>query len=197
MRGRTLIAVFALTVCLVAIYGATQQYEAFMTVAGVPGQIAIRMDRTDWTQVQGMPDPHASQRTEIDGIMGPRAANPLTSRGGSASDRDRGSALIEDIAVVKYIDNASHKLYEDMMSGKHIPEVRIEIVPSAQEQRTRFVIKLTGVVIKQIVEQPAIGRDRPTEAVTFSCKSLEWESRPAAATWRASPPPSTLTPRPP
>jgi type VI protein secretion system component Hcp len=75
--------------------------------------------------------------------------------------------------------------------------VKLEIIPAGGDQRGRLVITLKNVVIAQVVQQPATGRDRATEAVTFTCESLEWESQPAAATWRASPLPHSVTPRPP
>jgi type VI secretion system secreted protein Hcp len=196
MRGTTTITVLTLAVCLVAIDGAAQGSEAFMTIAGIPGQITIRVDRTDWTQIQGMPDPRTPQRFEIDSITGSRAASPLISRGGSAGDRDRGSALIEDFALVKDIDKASPKLHDKVLSGEPIAEVRIEIVPSGPEQRTQFSITMTNVVVTRIVEQPTAGRDRPTEKVTFSCQSLEWETRAAGGYRQAATPYYPITPRP-
>jgi type VI secretion system Hcp family effector len=196
MRGRTMISVLALAVCLVTIDGAAQKSETFMTVAGIPGQITIRVDRTDWTQIQGMPDPRAPRVTDSSNPLTSRASDTLISRGGSAGDRDRGSVQMQDIAIVKDVDKASPKLHEKLMTGEHIAEVRLEITATGREQRTQLSVTMTNVVITRIVEQPAAGRDRPTEAVTFTCQSIEWESRPAGVYRQATPPYYPITPRP-
>ena len=104
---------------------------------------------------------------------------------------------MQDLVIVKELDKASPKLNVACASGKHIPEARLEITSAGGSQRGLLVIKLRNVVIARIVEQPAVGGDRPTEAVTFTCESIEWESQPAATPWRTSPVPHTITPRPP
>jgi hypothetical protein len=195
MRSGILIAVFALAVCTVTIDAVAQQPEAVMTIAGIPGQMIIRVDQTDWSQIQGMPDPRAPQLSTVGSPLTSRAGSPLTSRGG-ASGAGSGRAESQDVSVEKYIDKASPKMALACASGEVIPKVTIEIIPVGQDQRSRFVITMSGVVISQIVEQPATGRDRPFETVTFTCESLIWESQPAAATWRVSTPPYTVTPRP-
>jgi len=94
------------------------------------------------------------------------------------------------------IDKASPKIALACTSGEVIPKVTIEIIPTGRDQRSLFVITMTGVVISQIVEQPALGRDRPTESVTFSYQSLDWEARPAEGYRQATTPHYPITPRP-
>jgi type VI protein secretion system component Hcp len=194
MRTRSTFAVLAIVLCPVAIVAAQPQTEAVMIIPGIPGEISISLDRTDWSQVQGMPDPRAPQRSEID-TLGPRSANPLTSRG-SSSLADRGKATPQDFSVTKNIDKASPKLHVACASGERIPEVRLEIRPVGSQRRDLLMIKMRNVVITRVDEQPAPSGARTTEAVTFRCESLEWESRPAETALRPSTPAYPITPRP-
>jgi len=194
MRTRSTYAVLAIVLCLAAIVAAQPQTEAVMIISGIPGEISISLDGTDWSQVQGMPDPRTPQGSEID-TLGPRSANPLTSRG-SSSLADRGKVTPQDFSVVKDIDKASPKLHVACASGQHMPEVRLEIRPTGGQRRDLLVIKMRNVVITRVDEQPAPSGARATETVSFRCEYLEWESRPAETSWRPSTPAYPITPRP-
>jgi type VI protein secretion system component Hcp len=196
MRVKLTITVLALAVGLGAVVAAAAQPEAVMTIAGIPGQIGIMVDRTDWTQVRGMPDPRTSQSSDTTSIMGARPASPLTSRGGSVGGRDQGRAEMVDFSIEKYVDKSSPTLHDKLASGDHVDEARMEIVTAGRDRGTRLVITMTGVVISRIVEHAATGRDRPTETVTVTCQSLEWESQPTSSLSRVSTPAYSLTPRP-
>ena len=104
---------------------------------------------------------------------------------------------MQDFTCTKYIDKSTPSLGSFFASGEHMDEVMLEIRPAGGVRGDRLVITMRNAVITRITEDPAIGMDRPTEAVTFTCDSLEWESQPAAPAWRASPHPYSLTPRPP
>jgi type VI protein secretion system component Hcp len=196
MRGFATIKVLALAVSLGAVVAVASQPEAVMTIAGIPGQISISVNQTDWSQVQGMPDPRSSEVSGFTGLTGPRANSPLTSRVGSVGGRDQGSTQPQDFSVEKYLDSSSPSLRDKMMSGERMERVTLEIVPAASDQRTGFVITMMGVAISRIVEHPATGREGPTETVTFTCQSLEWESLPSPSLSRVSTPANSLTPRP-
>jgi type VI protein secretion system component Hcp len=194
MRTRSTIAVLAIVSCPAAIVAAQPQTEAVMIISGIAGEISISLDRTDWSQVRGMPDPRTPRPSEID-TLGSRSANPLTSRG-SSPPPDRGKVAIQDFTLTKDVDKASPKLHGACASGKHIPEVRLEIRPGGSQRRDLLVIKMRNVIITRVDEQPAPSGGRATEAVTFRCRSLEWESRPAETAWRPSTPVYPITPRP-
>lgn len=166
-----------------------------MTIDGIPDPIEIRVDLTEWTQIQGMPDPRAPQLSGSGGSLSSRAASPLTSRA-AAPSRDRGSAVVEDLTVTKNVDKASPKMGLFSSSARRMREVTLEIRPVGGSPGDRTVIKMKNAVITRITEQPALRGDHPTEAVTFSCQSIEWETQAASTPWDASPIPYTLTPRP-
>jgi type VI protein secretion system component Hcp len=194
MRARSTIAVLAVVFCPAAIVAAQAQTEAVMIIPGIPGEIPISLERTDWSQIQGMPDPRTPQLSEIDTLRR-RSANPLTSRGSSSSG-DSGRVEVQDISVEKDVDNSSHELLDACASGQRIGEVRLEIRPAGGQRRDLLVIKMRNVVITRVDEQPAPRAARATETVTFRCESLEWESRPAETPWRPSTPAYPITPRP-
>jgi type VI protein secretion system component Hcp len=165
-----------------------------MIIAGIRGEIPISLERTDWSQIKGMPDPRAPRGSQIDSL-GLRSANPLTSRG-SSSRSDSGKVHQQDISVEKNVDNSSHALLDACASGRHMPEVRLEIRPVDSQRRDLLVIKMRNAVITRVDEQPAPSGARATETVTFRCEDLEWENRPAESPWRHSTPAYPITPRP-
>ena len=196
MRSRTMIAVLALAVCLVAIDAAAQQSEAVMTIAGMPGQITIRVDQTDWSQIQGMPDPRTSLAAGTSSLLSSRPGSPLTSRGGASGGRNSGRVQHQDVSITKDIDKASPKIVLECASGTHIRDVTLEIRPTGGDKREYLVIEMTNVVIASVAPQSTTGTDRPTESVTFSFEELKWEYRAVAGVRGATPPPYSFTPRP-
>jgi type VI secretion system secreted protein Hcp len=180
MRTRSKFVVLAIVLCPAAMVAAQTQTQAVMIIAGIPGEIPISLERTDWSQIQGMPDPRTPQRSQID-TLGSRSANPLTSRG-SSSGSDSGKVQVQDISVEKNVDNSSHALLDACASGQRMPEVRLEIRPVGSQRRDLLVIKMRNVVITRVDEQPAPSAARATETVTF---------------WRPSTPAYPITPRPP
>jgi type VI protein secretion system component Hcp len=196
MRVQSTLGILTLAVGLGAGVAAASQPEAVLTIAGIPGQIGIMVDRTDWTQVRGMPDPRSSDDSELTSLTAARPANPLASRGESTGGRNQGRAEMVDFSIEKYVDTSSPNLHDKCASGEHMDEARMEIVTSGPDRGARFVITMTGVVISRIVEHASTGRDRPTETVTFTCQSLEWESQPTSSLSRVSTPPYPQTPGP-
>jgi type VI secretion system Hcp family effector len=197
MRTRSKIALLAILLCSAAIVASQPQSEAVMIIAGIPGEIPISLEGTDWSQFQGMPDPRTPQRSEID-TLGSRSANPLTSRE-SSSSRDSGRAGMQDVSVTKNVDRSSHALLDACASGQRMPEVRLEIRPVGGQRQDLLVIKMRNVVITRVDEQPAqptLRGGRATEAVTLRCESLEWEIQRAETAWRPSTPAYPITPRP-
>jgi type VI protein secretion system component Hcp len=191
-----MIAVLALAVCLVAIEAAAQQPEALMTIAGVPGQITIRVDQTDWSQIQGMPDPRTSLAAGTSSLLSSRPSSPLTSRGGASGGRSSGRVEHQDVSIDKDIDKATPKLALGCATGQHFPEVTLEIRAAGGDKREYLVIEMTNVVISNVAPQSTTGTSRPTERVTFSFEELKWEYRAVGGVQGATPPPYSVTPRP-
>jgi type VI secretion system secreted protein Hcp len=194
MQGRAITAVLALAVCLVAIEAAAQQPEALMTIAGMPGQITIRVDQTDWSQIQGMPDPRTSLAAGTSRLLSSRPGSPLTSRGGASDARNSGRAEYEDFSITKDVDKATPKLMLDCATGEVIPKVTLEVIPARRDKRESLVIEMTNVVIASVAPQSTTGTNRPTESVTFSFEELKWEYRAVGGVRGATPPAYSFTP---
>lgn len=194
MRVRTTVTVFVLALCPVEAGAGSPQPEGVMTISGISGSMTVRVDQTDWAQIEGLPDPRTPELSSLGNPMISRPGSPLTSRGGT-SEGGSGRVGMQDFVIVKDLDKASPKLDNVCASGTHIPEVRLEIT-NAGGRRGLLVIKMRNVVITRVDRQPSIEGNPPTQAVTFTCKSIEWESQPASTPWRVTPVPYTLTPRP-
>lgn len=194
MRIRSMIAFVVIGLGTSSAATPQPQLEAVMTIPGIPGQIRFLADRTDWAQIEGMPDPRDSRGAGVDSLVGSRAGSLLTSRG-APSGADAGHAGIQDVSITKHIDPATPKIGDLCASGNHIRDVVLEIQPAGGAHGECLVITMHDVVISRVSQQPVVGRETPTEVVSFRCQSLEWESRPAAASPRASPA-YPITPRP-
>lgn len=187
--------VVAAALCAAAIVNAQPRLGAVMTLSGVPGTITIQADRTDWSQIEGMSDPGTTRPSGTGSTLSSRSGSLLTSRG-SSSSADRGRVGAQDFTITKEVDSATPKLNDLLASGEHIREVRLELEHAGGSARERVVITMRNAVITRIEEETARGTERPTEAVTFRCDAIEWESQPTTTTWRATPPPLAPTPRP-
>ena len=195
MRIKPMIAVLAAVSSIVATSAAQPQLDAVMTVSGISGHISVRADRTDWTQIRGMPDPRGAHESGSSSLLGSRSGSLLTSRG-SPTGGDRGSVAMQDFSITKNLDDSSPKIHDACSAGTHIGEAVLEVHYAGGAPGDHLMITMRNAVITRVDRQPAVGRDGPTETVTFKCQTIEWEIRPAAATLRSSPLAYTLTPTP-
>ena len=100
MRCTLGIVALALIICPVSVDAGTRQPTAIMTISGVPGQFTVQVDQTDWSQIQGMPDPRAPSVYGPSNPLSSRGSSPLTSRGGG------GGAF----GVARYVESRDHNL---------------------------------------------------------------------------------------
>ncbi len=186
MRSTTVVTALVLVVCPVAIDAGTPQTTAIMKISGMPGQIVLQVDKTDWSQIQGMPDPTAPRTAGSTSPMSARGSGSLASRGGTLGGRG-GGVQMQDIAIVKEVDNASPRLLTACSNGEHFPEATIEFVTAGGNDREYLVIEMENVVIQSVNTQGSGGDDRPTEEVTISYGKASWEYRPIAPAQRFHP----------
>jgi len=195
MRSTLGIVALALTICSGPVDAGTPRPTAVMTISGIPGQITVHVDQTDWSQIQGMPDPRTSLATGTSSLLSSRPGSPLTSRGGTSGARS-GKVAMQDISVTKYIDKTPHKGMDACATGTRIRNVTLEIRPAGGDSREYLVIEMTNVVIASVTPQSTTGTNRPTESVTFSFEELKWEYRTAGGVRGATPPHYLFTPKP-
>jgi hypothetical protein len=194
MRGRNLVFVFA-AVGTLAIDAAAQPTEAFMTIPDIPGRIAIRMELTDWSQIQGMPDPRTPQLSALGNPLLSRTPNRLGAQGGGSGARS-GRVELDDFSITKELDKTSPKIAEACASGKVFPRVTIEIVNAGRSRTEYFSITMANVMVTNSLQSDGGGRDRATESVEFQYESLTWEVRTAGGFRRVVTPDYSITPRP-
>jgi type VI protein secretion system component Hcp len=194
MRCTIGIVALALTICPGLVDAGTRQSTAIMTISGVPGQFTVQVDQTDWSQIQGMPDPRASPVYGPSNPLSSRGSSPLTSRGGGGGARS-GEVGMQDFTLTKTVDKSSHELLSACSIGQHIAEVTLEVRGAGGDENEYLVIELTNVIVESVNAGDATDEDRLTENVTLTYGKLHWEYRPARAEQRATPPPYSYTPR--
>jgi len=192
MRNTIAASAFVLLASVVATDAGTPQTTAIMKVSGMPGQIVLQVDKTDWSQIQGMPDPMAPRAAGSTNPLGARGGGSLASRGGTLGGRG-GGVQMQDIAIVKEVDNASPKLLTACSNGEHFPEATIEFVQTGGNDREYLVIEMEDVVIQSVNTQGS-GSDDRLEDVTFSFGKVSWEYRPIEPAQGSTPPFTRPTP---
>ena len=196
MRSTSVVIALFLIVCPVAVEAGTPQTTAIMKISGMSGQIAIQVDQTDWSRIQGMPDPRAPRTSGSTNPLSARGSSSLTSRGGTLGGGGGGvgGAAIQDLSIAKNVDNSSPNLANKCTAGEHIPEVTIEFVTAGGNNQEYLVIEMTNVVIANISAQGASGDAAPTEELTLSYENVTWEYRPIGPAQRSTPPFTRSTP---
>jgi type VI secretion system secreted protein Hcp len=194
MRCTIGIVALALTICPGLVDAGTRQSTAIMTISGVPGQFTVQVDQTDWSQIQGMPDPRASSVYGPSNPLSSRGSSPLTSRGGGGGARS-GEVGPQDITLTKTVDKSSPELLSACSIGEHISEATLEVRDAGGNENEYLVIELTNVVVESVNAGGATDEGRLTENVTLTYGKLHWEYRPVRAEQRATQPPYSYTPR--
>ena len=86
-----------------------------------------------------------------------------------------GKASVEELSVTKYIDKATPKLFESLVTGKHIAEAKI-VVRSAGGNPVEYLkYTLKDIMVSSYSTGGSSGEDRPTENVSFSYGKVEVE----------------------
>jgi len=104
----------------------------------------------NWTAVSG-----TSSATLDEGVKAPRDV---------ASGMASGKRIYKAFTITKEIDKATPLLTELCASGKHIPEVDVDLGTGA-------TYKLTDVIVSSI--HKSTGGDRPMETVSFTYQKIE------------------------
>jgi type VI protein secretion system component Hcp len=194
MRCTIGIVALALTICPGLVDAGTRQSTAIMTISGVPGQFTVQVDQTDWSQIQGMPDPRASSVYGPSNPLSSRGSSPLTSRGGGGGARS-GEVGMQDFTLTKTVDKSSPEILSACSTREHFSEATLEIRGAGGNENEYLVIELTNVVVESVNAGDATDEDRLTENVTLTYGKLHWEYRPARTEQRATPPSYSYTPR--
>lgn len=98
-------------------------------------------------------------------------SNPFTGRVGGGSGA--GKASFKDLSITKLIDKASPMLARACATGRHIPEVTLNVNrPGGPKGAAYMQYKLTQVFVTS-VSHAGSGNDRPIESVSFAYDQLK------------------------
>ena len=153
MRNTSAVGALVLIACVVAIDAGTPQTTAIMKISGMPGQIAIQVDQTDWSQIQGLPDPTAPRTTRSTSPLSARSSSSLASRGGTLGGGGGGGggvAEIQDLSITKWVDAASPNLMQACANGEHIPEATITVRQAGEDVQEYLVITLENCIVESV-----------------------------------------------
>jgi type VI secretion system secreted protein Hcp len=95
------------------------------------------------------------------GITQP-ASSTASSTGGASAER----VNFGDFSITKLVDMASPKIFEAGCTGRHIPEVIVEVCRAGGDKQKYLVIKMQQVLITSYVHDG--GSDFPVEGVSFN-----------------------------
>ncbi len=198
MRRTLVISALILIACPAATGAGTPQTTTIMKISGMPGQIAIPVDQTDWSQIQGLPDPTAPRTTRSTNPLGARGSSSLASRGGTLGGGGGGGGRVgvQDISFVKEVDQSSPNLMQACATGKHISEATLTVRHAGEDVQEYLVITLENCIVENVSPQGSAGDAAPTEELTLSYEKVSWEYRPVQSTQRSTPPPFSYTPHP-
>jgi len=140
-----------------------------------------------------MPDPTAPRTAGSTNPLSARGSGSLASRGGTLGDRG-GGVQIQELAVVKVVDNSSVKLLTACADGEHFPEVEIDFGTGGENDQEYLRLTMEDVVIQSVNPQGSSSDQRPLEEVTFSFGKTSWEYLPIEPAQGSTPPFTRSTP---
>ena len=200
MRNTTVLATLILAACATTVSAGSPQTTATMKISGMPGQIAIPVDQTDWSQIPGLPDPTAPRDSQSTNPLGSRSSSLIsrsgTLGGGGGGGGGGGRVEVQDISIVKELDHSSPRLLTACANGEHIPVIEIEFVSVGGDDQEYLVLTLKNCIVAAYNPQGTSGDPASPEELVISYGEVSWEYRPVQTTQRSTPPPFSYTPHP-
>src|SRR3972149_11880147 len=96
-----------------------------------------------------------------------------------------GKVSLHDFSVTKHIDKSSPKLFEALVTGKHLKDATFVIRKAGGEPLEYLKITLTDVLVSSYSTGGASGDDRPMESVSFNFAQIKMSYVEQDATGRA------------
>jgi type VI secretion system secreted protein Hcp len=143
-------------------------YDMFLQIQGVPG------DSTD---------EHHSKWIEVEAFhhgMSQAAGGGLSAQGAITGSR----ADHADFTITKRLDGATPLLAQSVCTGKHIPEIKLEICRALGEKTTYMVYTLRDSIVSAVTPEGSktSADPLPFEHVSFRYGSIQWEYTPTDPT---------------
>jgi len=105
---------------------------------------------------------------------------------GRGNDRDRGNSHFHHVEITKPIDQSSAKIYQDCVTGKVVPQIKISVVKTDNDLSAYLEYTLHNVFVSSIDKH--IKGETPFEVIHFSFSKIEERYTPHDATNKAQSP---------
>jgi type VI protein secretion system component Hcp len=197
VRNTLASSALVLLASVVAIDAGTPQTTATMKISGMSGQIAIQVDQTDWSRIQGLPDPTAPRTTRSTSPLSARSNSSLASRGGTLGGGGGGGggvAEVQPLSLTKWVDAASPNPMQACATGEHISEATLTVRQAGEDVQEYLVITLENCIVESVSPQGSASDATPSEELTLSYEKVSWEYRPIEPAQRSTPPFTRSTP---
>ena len=141
----------------------TASFSAYLQIDGVPAE-SLDEKHKDWVELQS---------------YGHQMTQPVSSTRSSAGGAATGRTQHGDLAITKFVDKASPKLYEAVSNGKAFSKAKIEVCRAGGTQLKFLEITLEEVMISNVQvnssgQQNSDGEIFPTETVHLNYGKIEW-----------------------
>lgn len=136
-------------------------FNGFVNFGDIKGESTDK-EHKDWVMI--LKYDHA--------ITQPPSASQKTAGGRSAEEVDH-----SEFSIVKLLDAATPKLHEAACTGKHLPEVVVEVWRAGGDKPVKYMeYKLKEVLISGVISNgdPAHSAGFPTETIKMTYGAIEW-----------------------
>ena len=94
----------------------------------------------------------------------------------SAGGATGGRVNMQDFSIVKHMDSATPKLYEACCTGKHFPNIKIDVCRAGGDKLKYMEFKFTNAIVSSARPGGSAhgGDEVPVEEVSFNFGKIEW-----------------------
>ncbi len=89
-----------------------------------------------------------------------------------------GKANFQDISVTKWVDSASHKLLQNVATGKHVKEALLTVRKAGDKPLEYIKLTMKDCLISSVSTGGSGGEDRLTENISINFAEFEFEYTP-------------------
>ena len=133
-------------------------FDAFLQIKGIPGE-STDDKHQDWIEITSFSH----------GMQQPASAT-ASSSGGATAERVNHAPF----SIAKLFDKSSPKLCEACCTGRHIPEVVIELCRADGDKKLKYAeIRMEQVLVSAV--NISGGGSFPSEVISFSYGKIKWQ----------------------
>jgi type VI secretion system secreted protein Hcp len=140
-----------------------------LDLSAVSGTITMKIDTLKGTSDTS----HAKEEHPLISVAfaGFREVAPVS---GSSQDRSSSAPTITEIAVLKTVDTASPKIFEEMAKGSNFQDVEISFWTASEKPEKYLSFELENVIITSYVFSGSTGDDVPVESFTLNFEKIQY-----------------------